>query len=83
MKKIAPNYIDVTVKDQYLVNKVVGISADCAPIEQPFQIFNSKKMLEIWWEGIEEDRKKDMIIYRFIDGKNPKMYTITTNKKGE
>jgi len=75
-----PNESD---KNQYLVNKVVGISTDHTPIERPFQIFNSKEILELWWEGLEEDRKKDMIIYRFCDGKNPKMYTIKTNKKGE
>ena len=69
------------VKEYYLVNKVVGITADCAPIEQPFQIFDSKEILEIWWEGLDEDKKKDMIIYRFIDGKNPKIYTIKERKK--
>ena len=80
--KVVSNDCNVTVKEQYLVNKVVGVTADCAPIEQPFLIFNSKEMLENWWESLDEDHKiQHVFIYRFIDGKNPRLYTIRTKKE--
>ncbi len=61
---------------QYLVNKVIGVTADCAPIESPFKIFDSEMALYVWLNTIEEKEKKNFIAYEFKDGNNPKMYTF-------
>lgn len=56
------------MRTYYLVTKLTTNQ----PQEEPFQIFDDKEMLKIWWRGVDVDHRRLMAIYRFYNGKNPK-----------